>query len=136
MEETIHAFVDLFSSRGYEKCKDGNLEKGYEKIVIYGIHSDTGIEPTHAARQLSNGWWTSKLGWEEDIEHKNAEDVAGPLYGKPIQFMRRIMSGYDDLTRTTQTGGQAEPRAASIGCAGTQPMRFFLPGTERLTRSQ
>ena len=44
---------------------------------------------THAARQLPNGKWTSKLGKAEDVEHESPEDVAGGVYGEVVQFMRR-----------------------------------------------
>ena len=33
--------------------------------------------PTHAARQLANGWWTSKLGPSFDIEHIDLNAIAG-----------------------------------------------------------
>ena len=45
--------------------EDGPLQDGYEKIAIYALDG----EPTHAARQLDTGRWTSKLGKHEDIEH-------------------------------------------------------------------
>ena len=64
---------------------DGSLEEGFEKVVIYV----KGVAPTHAARQLSSGWWTSKLGREWDIVHKRVEDVEGAVYGQAAQFMRR-----------------------------------------------
>ncbi|MBI3822407.1 MAG: hypothetical protein HY289_06975 [Planctomycetes bacterium] len=84
-EETVAAFVQLFQSLGYEICSDGSLEVGYEKVAIYAL----GEAPTHAARQLSTGQWTSKLGPEEDIVHENTESIAGPCYGSVIQFMKR-----------------------------------------------
>jgi hypothetical protein len=74
-----------FLSLGYEDCDDGSLESDYEKVALYG----TTLFYTHAARQLSNGRWTSKLGRAEDIEHDTADDVAGGLYGKVAQFIKR-----------------------------------------------
>jgi hypothetical protein len=58
-EETIEAFVLAFQSLGYAVCDSDELELGFEKVAIYAIAEDV---PTHAARQLSNGKWTSKLG--------------------------------------------------------------------------
>jgi len=71
---------------GYADCdlEDG-LESGYEKVALYG----SGMFYTHAARQLSTGKWTSKLGREVDIEHDSADDVAGGVYGEVVQIMRR-----------------------------------------------
>jgi hypothetical protein len=47
---------------------------------------------THAARQLPDGQWTSKLGKYVDIEHSAPEDVAGGVYGEVMQFMKRLKS--------------------------------------------
>jgi hypothetical protein len=44
---------------------------------------------THAAYQLENGNWVSKLGDFEDIEHFKAEILHGPQYGIIIRYMSR-----------------------------------------------
>jgi hypothetical protein len=63
--------------------------KHFEKIVLYGVRVGTDIVPTHAARQLVDGRWTSKLGNCEDIEHDTIEMLNGPRYGVPICFLKR-----------------------------------------------
>lgn len=88
-EETIEAFIELYKSMGFEECTDGSFESEYEKIVIYAI----GDEPTHAARQLENGHWSSKLGVGDDIRHDAPEALSGPCYGEPARFMRRLKPG-------------------------------------------
>ena len=85
-EVTLVAFIEAFRVLAYETCEDGSLEDGYQKIAIFANDSGT---PTHAARQLPTGFWTSKLGQLEDIEHATVEDVNCPIYGAPVQFMRR-----------------------------------------------
>lgn len=82
----------VFASLGYEPCADGILEQGYEKIALFAHDKEGVAQPTHAARQLGDGKWTSKLGALEDIEHAQAENVAGDCYGKVTQFMRRAQS--------------------------------------------
>ena len=77
-ESSINSVVGLFRSAGYELCDDGSLEDGYEKVAIYVKDG----EPTHAARQLENGRWTSKLGKYEDIEHDSLEALNGDGYGE------------------------------------------------------
>ena len=67
-EVTIAAFVEAFQSLGYETCTEGNLENGVIKVALF---ADEAGKPTHAARQLPDGCWTSKLGELEDIEHTN-----------------------------------------------------------------
>src|SRR5882672_2805266 len=60
-EVTREAFIQAYSTIGYEVCGDGIVESGYEKIALYEKH---GV-PTHAAKQLEDGRWKSKLGhWE------------------------------------------------------------------------
>src|SRR5882762_924674 len=65
-EETLAAFNDLFRFLGYELCEGENLEVGWVKVALFGLDGN----PTHAARQLANGRWTSKLGPDDDIEHE------------------------------------------------------------------
>ena len=81
---TIEAYINLYEFLGYERCEHGNLEEGYIKVAVFAI----GTWPTHAARQLENGNWTSKLGKNIDVEHSifSIEDGA---YGQVIQYLRR-----------------------------------------------
>lgn len=69
---------------GFERCANGIPEPGFEKIAIYAKNK----KPTHAARQLESGRWTSKLGPDEDVEHDLA-DLMGRRYGQPVVFLRR-----------------------------------------------
>ncbi|MBI1831021.1 MAG: hypothetical protein HYR84_06175 [Planctomycetes bacterium] len=87
-DDTIAELKRVFQFLGYEVCADGFLEPGYEKIALFGI----GDQYTHAARQISNGAWTSKLGTEDDIEHDAPHDVAGGVYGDVVAFMKRPIS--------------------------------------------
>lgn len=43
----------------------------------------------HAALQLENGDWTSKMGSAEDILHILAEVLEGPEYGHVARFLSR-----------------------------------------------
>jgi hypothetical protein len=83
-EETIQVIVAVFATFGYLPCADGAFESEYERVAVYAMDG----KPTHAAKQLENGWWSSKLGRGVDIAHElNALD--GPFYGSPIVFLRR-----------------------------------------------
>jgi len=57
-ELTIEAFVRAFEFKGYIECDDGSFEEGFEKIAIFA----KGDEPKHAAIQIDNNYWASKLG--------------------------------------------------------------------------
>ncbi|MCH8043810.1 MAG: hypothetical protein IID44_08825 [Planctomycetes bacterium] len=85
-EETLDAFVQAFNTLGYETCSGGTLTEDTEKIAIYATPSG---KPTHAARQLECGKWTSKIGEDDDIHHTTPQDVEGPGYGEAAIFMGR-----------------------------------------------
>jgi hypothetical protein len=89
-EVTIDAFLRMFETLGYMECTDGNLEANYEKIVVYAKINAMGVlEPTHGARQLVDGSWTSKLGVCEDITHQTTNALDGNSYGSVVKFMSR-----------------------------------------------
>lgn len=83
-EETIASFVQLFEHHGYAICSHALKEKGFTKIALF---EKNGL-PTHAARQLSNGFWTSKLGVLEDVRH-TLSAISGGLYGEPVIFLKK-----------------------------------------------
>lgn len=85
---TIFALVSAYECIGFETCANAKLEKGFQKIAVYG--DEDGY--THAARQLPSGRWTSKLGRSEDIEHATPDSVSGASYGKVVTIMRRRAS--------------------------------------------
>ena len=83
-DETLHAFAQLFSNRGYEPCDDADSEVGYEKVALFA--DADGV--THASRQLPDGRWTSKLGSHVDISHE-LNLLEGDEYGHVVAIMRR-----------------------------------------------
>ena len=84
-KESLEAFIRAFKTLGYSLCLDDQLEPGFEKVAIF---TDQEGEPTHAARQLSNGKWTSKLGPWEDIEH-SLHGLTGTTYGTVTRILKR-----------------------------------------------
>jgi hypothetical protein len=87
-QETVDAFIAAFGTLGYSPCPDGNLEERVEKVVVY---LSNGV-PTHMARQLPTGAWTSKLGQSWDIGHSSPEEVSGSAYGLAVQYLSRPRS--------------------------------------------
>ncbi|MCE2805969.1 MAG: hypothetical protein LW700_12280 [Gemmataceae bacterium] len=92
--ETIDSFRLAFEALGFAKAKNDQPEPGMEKIAIFA----QGGKPTHMARQLENGRWTSKMGQSEDIEHA-LRDLEGVLYGEVALFMGRPKSGATPLAK-------------------------------------
>jgi hypothetical protein len=83
--ETVEAFQAAFASLGYVVCPGEDLESGFEKVALF---ADSLGLPSHAARQLPSGRWTSKLGKAEDIEH-DLRDLEGDIYGSVVLVMKR-----------------------------------------------
>lgn len=92
VEESLFAFMRAFGNFGYVPCESDELEPEWEKIAIF---VGPGSAPTHAARQLDNGKWASKLGPKQDIEHDSLTILTGSEYGRVGAVMRRprLMSG-------------------------------------------
>lgn len=84
--ETVNAFRDAFATLGYIICDNDQLEPGYEKVALFAL---AGV-PKHAAKQLPNGRWVSKLGPSEDIEHA-LHELIGMVYGSVVLVMKRLM---------------------------------------------
>jgi hypothetical protein len=78
------AFIQTYELLGYERCHSAEQEAGFEKIAVY---ESNGV-PTHAARQLETGVWSSKLGNLEDVEH-GLDALEGQLYGRVSTFLRK-----------------------------------------------
>jgi len=85
-DESLLTFITAFNTLGFERCEDGTLEEGFEKIAVYQSRNG---QVSHVARQLSSGRWTSKIGTLEDIEHSEPSELEGERYGSVTQFMRR-----------------------------------------------
>lgn len=81
----VENLVKLYESLGFVCCVNDAREEGFEKVAVYG----DGYMWTHAARQLDNGKWTSKLGALEDIEHESLEALSGAAYGSVFQVLKR-----------------------------------------------
>jgi len=87
LEETLDAFVAAFATLGYAPCTGEEPEPGFEKVALFA----KAAVPTHAARQLPSGRWTSKLGLREDIEH-DLHAVSGDVYGSVVVLLKRPLA--------------------------------------------
>jgi hypothetical protein len=84
-EETVIAFVAALATLGYLSCEGEAAEAGWERVALYATADGV---PMHAARQLADGRWTSKLGRLEDVEH-GLHDLEGESYGAVVRIMKR-----------------------------------------------
>ncbi len=80
----LPAFQMAFETLGFVNCQNPSLEDGIEKIAFF--HKNA--QPTHAARQLKAGVWTSKLGPWFDISH-DLKGMEGGEYGEIAFLMQR-----------------------------------------------
>ena len=96
--------VEAFRTLGYEVCEDGSLDPNKDKIVLY-VNGYGHV--VHAARQLTDGKWTSKMGNFDDIAHESPDSVAGE-YGTPSCFMQRVRKANEAVVSETQASSDAE----------------------------
>jgi hypothetical protein len=90
-DDAVESWIQVFEIHGYKRCKSRALEKGFEKVAIFlGVDG----EPSHVARQMESGLWTSKLGYRgKDIIHRRLESLEGDSYGSVAQVMKRRGKG-------------------------------------------
>lgn len=88
-DDNMASWIKVFEIHAFRVCEHGELEPGLEKIAIY---ADENQVPTHVARQLNDGTWTSKLGPYEDIEHRSLRALESYAYGNVAVFMKRAVS--------------------------------------------
>lgn len=84
-EISTEAFIDAFKVLGFSPCDSADEQDGIEKLALFVNSSG---EPTHMARQLPNGKWSSKLGKSYDIEHA-FNGLAGSAYGTIVVLLAR-----------------------------------------------
>jgi hypothetical protein len=82
--ESMENFITFFKMHGFEYCENEKPKKDFELIAIF---EKDGL-PTHTCRLLKNGYWTSKIGILEDVQH-NLFAISGGIYGEPSVFMKK-----------------------------------------------
>jgi len=89
---SLEAFTREFESMGYQVSRSREVEISFEKIAIYVKEDDL---PTHVARQLPSGVWTSKCGGLHDITHV-LHALEGDTYGQAKVIMKRQIPAQKD----------------------------------------
>ena len=93
---SLYHFDGLYRYYGFYRVAglDYSRQPGLDKVVLYASQQPDGrIAPTHAALQMTDGSWSSKLGSLPLIRHLHPNDVAGPSYGSPWVLYVRPRSG-------------------------------------------
>jgi hypothetical protein len=80
----IADLVAAFQAVGFVLSLNGDFQRGRQKVALY---EDNRGNWTHAAKRLDQNWWSSKLGKNYDISHKDPGDLSGSVYGKPTTYM-------------------------------------------------
>ena len=78
------AYVAAYETIGYVTCADRGIPADGPAVALFAKAK----RPTHAARQVLSGLWTSKLGSDVDIEHE-LRGLEGELYGEVSLLMER-----------------------------------------------
>ena len=106
----IDALKSVVLGMGYRECADGELEPGFEKVVLY---CDKAGYWQHVAKQLSDGWWTSKMGPDEDLVHRTPYALLNRNYQFVCCYMKREIQGAGD--DTAKIGDGPEPGSTAEG---------------------
>lgn len=85
----MDSFIAAYATLRFAVCDDGALEDDVEKIALFARSEGGVLKPTHAARQLPSGKWTSKLGALEGISHEHPDDLRGRAYGTVACYLAR-----------------------------------------------
>ena len=80
----MSAYVQAFGTKGFLPCNSAKIEAGVQKVALYAKNNF----PKHAAKQLPDGWWASKLGRDVDIEHTLVA-LNGGVYGDVVIFLKK-----------------------------------------------
>lgn len=76
--------------RGFDPSNDAKHVKGKYKVAVYGKRRPDGsYEPTHAAKEVGEGVWRSKLGKGPLVEHNDLDDISGEQYGYPMWYFEK-----------------------------------------------
>lgn len=84
--DTLEGWTEVFALHNYRECDSDAFDPDFEKIAIYIQPDDS---PSHVARQIGSGTWSSKLGISFDIEHETLNSLEGDEYGKVAVIMQR-----------------------------------------------
>lgn len=84
-ELTLATMIAALGTVGYVPCDDGVAEIGFEKAAVY---AKAGV-PTHVAKQLPGGRWSSKLGKDCVVSHASVAGLEGAVYGGVVAYLRR-----------------------------------------------
>jgi hypothetical protein len=134
---TVQNFENVFATLGYQPCGNNfTLEPGYDKVALY--IDPTTSRPTHMARQLPDGTWTSKLGRLEDIAHRTLEGLEGPCapngqaYGVRHLAMKRTVQALPSPPppASAQPTSPSQPDANAPGTGATSPHPGTSPSSQ------
>jgi len=82
---SVETYVSAYQGLGFSLCESPDIEPGSEKLALY-VKDNL---PCHAARQLPDGQWTSKLGTGHDIRHSALASLEGDEYGTVDIILKR-----------------------------------------------
>ena len=87
LDDRMESLKEVFAGLGYEQCQNSDAEEGYQKVALYGFQDRFG----HAALQMPDGRWRSKMGQGPVIEHRSPESLSAGMYGDSTAYMRRAL---------------------------------------------
>ena len=109
-DDRIEDWINALKLNNYTVTNSQELEQGMEKIAIYVGYDGS---PTHVARQLASGSWTSKIGKLEDIVHSSTRALEGDEYGEVQIIMKRKRAKRNESAAGSEAPGDTASRRLS-----------------------
>ena len=85
LTDSIASLMEVFAGLGYEISDAGDIAAGDQKVALY--EGDGKMQ--HAALQMPDGRWRSKMGQGPVIEHPSPDALSDGIYGRATIIMRR-----------------------------------------------
>ncbi len=85
-QATLATFSAMYAHYGYTLTASFTYQPNFARIAVYVLNGKI----THAAYQVNEVMWASKLGSEEDILHE-LHALDGPTYGQPLHFFEKLV---------------------------------------------
>lgn len=91
--DTVGDWAKALATVGFSVNPEGSplLEPQVVQVALFANQG----KASHAARQLKDGWWASKMGGIEDIEHRLPADLERGTYGQVTLWLKRPRLPHD-----------------------------------------
>jgi len=104
-------FDQFYAAKNWKISKNCKPEKGVRKIALY---CNAKGYPSHAAKQIEDDWWESKLGQGHRVVHPGTGSLEGEQYGKVTRCyekdLKSLLKDAQNLLKDIQNAIKQAPK--------------------------